>query len=596
MARIPQEEVERVKHEVRIEDLVRARGIELKKHGTKDLIGKCPFHEDDHPSLVITPEKGLWHCMGACQIGGDVFAWVMKTEGVSFRHAYELLRSRFFVAGADDPIRKKNDIPKLGSPFALEMDDDELRTAYIDYCHEELKNSPEALAYLGRRGVANQELVSRFRLGFANRTLGLRMPAVTRKDGAAIRGRLQNLGLYRSTGHEHFVGSIVVPIFDEEGRVTEIYGRKVTERLTKGLAHHLYLPGPHRGVWNAEALGESKEVILCEAFLDAASFWCAGFRNVTWSYGTEGFTRDHLDAFKRCGIERVLIAYDRDEAGDRAASKLAEKLMAEGISCSRIQFPHGMDANEYACKVTPAEKSLGVVVRAAEWIGQGKSEARTQRAETVEATNAENVGALTSDEQPHLSLVAVPVEHSPTPVLPPPAVAAPGPDLPDDVPIELRGDDVLMTFGDRRYRIRGMKKNTSYDSLKINVLVERDGIGERVFLDTFDLAIAKQRTSFEKQAAAEIGVREEVVRQDMGQILKTLEILREREIEKSLAPKAAPVVLTPEEHAQAMHLLQSPDLVQRIVNAFDRCGLVGERTNNLVSYLAADSRKLDAPL
>jgi DNA primase len=633
MARIPQEEIDRIKHEVRIEDLVRARGIELRKHGTSDLAGKCPFHQDDTPSLVITPEKGLWHCMGACQTGGDVFAWVMKTEGVSFRHAYELLRSRFFVASSpDEPISAKSTVPKLGSPFTVEMDDDELRSVYVDYCHEELKRSPEAIAYLEKRGIANRELVSRFRLGFANRTLGLRLPAINRKEGQAIRSRLQNLGIYRASGHEHLVGCVIVPIFDEEGRVSEIYGRKVGgAKLHKDLAQHLYLPGPHRGVWNVEALRESKEVILCEAAIDALTFWCAGYRNVTWSYGIEGFTRDHLEVFKSYAIERVLIAYDRDEAGDRAAAKLAERLILEGISCSRIQFPHGMDANEYACKVTPAEKSLGVVIRAAEWIGNGQP--KTERAEGSEreagAEVVEQIDEASSDsaeeaviaevrpntdgqKQPFVLLAAAPaVEEKPSrpasrrehsddalpsrrPPLPPPAVVAA--DLPNDIPIELRGEDVLMTFGDRRYRIRGMKKNTSYDSLKINVMVERDDLSERVFLDTFDLAIAKQRTSFEKQAAAEIGVREEIVHHDMGQILKTLEILREREIEKALAPKVHPVVLTPEEHGAAMHLLQSPDLLQKVITAFDRCGLVGERTNKLVAYLAAISRKLEDPL
>ena len=113
-------------------------------------------------------------------------------------------------------------------------------------------------------------------------------------------------------------------------------------------------------------------MILCEALIDALTFWCAGFRNVTASYGVEGFTADHLSAFERHGTERVLIAYDRDEAGERAAASLSEKLMAEGIECFRIQFPKGMDANDYALKVTPAEKSLGVLVRNAVWLGKGK--------------------------------------------------------------------------------------------------------------------------------------------------------------------------------------------------------------------------------
>ena len=125
-------------------------------------------------------------------------------------------------------------------------------------------------------------------------------------------------------------------------------------------------------MWNVEALQASKEIILCEALIDALTFWCAGYRNVTASYGVEGFTDDHLSAFKKFGTERILIAYDRDEAGEHAAEKLSARLIAEGIECWRIEFPKGMDANEYALKVTPAAKSLGVAIRKALWLGQGK--------------------------------------------------------------------------------------------------------------------------------------------------------------------------------------------------------------------------------
>ena len=104
-------------------------------------------------------------------------------------------------------------------------------------------------------------------------------------------------------------------------------------------------------MWNGAALAASKEVILCEALIDALTFWCAGYRNVTASYGVEGFTDDHLARFKRHGIERVLIAYDRDDAGERAAEKLAEQLMAKGSSASASSSRKGMDANEYALKV-----------------------------------------------------------------------------------------------------------------------------------------------------------------------------------------------------------------------------------------------------
>jgi DNA primase len=87
----------------------------------------------------------------------------------------------------------------------------------------------------------------------------------------------------------------------------------------------LYLPGPHRGVWNEAALVTSKEIILCEALIDALTFWCAGYRHVTASYGVNGFTADHQAAFEKHGTRKVFIAYDRDEAGEAAAGPLAEE-------------------------------------------------------------------------------------------------------------------------------------------------------------------------------------------------------------------------------------------------------------------------------
>jgi DNA primase len=92
MARVPEGEIERLKSQVSVQRLAEARGVELKRHGA-DLIGLCPFHDDKKPSLVISSRKNLWHCLGACQAGGSVIDWVMKAEGVSFRHAVELLRA-----------------------------------------------------------------------------------------------------------------------------------------------------------------------------------------------------------------------------------------------------------------------------------------------------------------------------------------------------------------------------------------------------------------------------------------------------------------------------------------------------------------------
>ena len=123
--------------------------------------------------------------------------------------------------------------------------------------------------------------------------------------------------------------------------MVEMYGRKITPNLREGTPDHLYLPGAHAGVWNEEALIASKEIILCEALIDALTFWVAGYRNVTASYGVNGFTADHRAAFEKHGTERVYIAYDRDEAGNKAAAKLAEELMRDGHRVLPCAVPEG---------------------------------------------------------------------------------------------------------------------------------------------------------------------------------------------------------------------------------------------------------------
>jgi DNA primase catalytic core len=594
MARIPEHEVERLKQEVSLLRLVEAKGIELKRHGA-DLIGLCPFHDDREPSLVISPKKNLWHCLGACQAGGTVIDWVMRAEGVSFRHAVELLKEGVPALAARQGMVKHSTIRALPAPVALDADDQQLLDQVGGYYHETLKASPEALAYLKARGIDHPEAIEWFCLGFANRTLGLRLPDKRRKEGAQIRERLEKLGLYRDSGHEHFNGSLVIPVFDEQGHVTEIYGRKINDSLRAGTPKHLYLPGPHRGVWNVEALQASKEIILCEALIDALSFWCAGFRNVTASYGVEGFTEEHLAAFKRTGTQRVLIAYDRDEAGERAAEKLAERLIAEGIECWRIQFPKGMDANEYALKVTPATKSLGLAIRKAVWMGRGAAPARASEILPV-APAALEITNCDLKPEPQIEAESAPPLAAREPIATEPALpASPVPPAPAlEISAEVKNQEIVLAFGERRYRVRGLAKNLSYELLKVNLLAAH---AERFYVDTLDLYAAKQRASYITQAALELKIGEDILKADLGRVLLKIEQLQEAQIRKSLEPQplAAPQMREQEREA-ALALLSSPDLLDRILTDFEACGIVGERTNKLVGYLAAVSRKLDAPL
>jgi DNA primase catalytic core len=594
MARIPEPEIERLKSEVSVERLVASSGIELKKSG-KDWLARCPFHEDDTASLVVTPVKNLWHCFG-CGIGGGPIDWVIKRQGVSFRHAVELLREGVTPLAAEGVAVKRSTVRALPPPVAFDADDQALLNQTAAYYHERLLATTEGTEYLAARGLAHPELVAHFKLGVADRTLGLRLPEKNRKAGADIRSQLQKIGLIRDSGHEHFNGSLVMPVFDEAGNVVEVYGRKLLDNLRAGTPKHLYLPareGRSRGVFNVQALATSKEIILCEALIDALTFWCAGFRNVTAAYGIEGFTDEHVAAFKRHGTERVLIAYDRDDAGERGAAKVAETLLAQGIECLRVQFPKDMDANEYACKVQPAAKSLGLLIRKAVWLGKGEAPA-AKEPKPLEVADCDLKPPAPAE------VVAKRDHQSESPSL----AAAPAAEPPPAAPqAEIDGDTLRLVCSARTWLVRGLPKVNPGASLKLNVRVQ--GTDAALHVDSVDLYSARGRAVFAAQAAAELdgrsaaNVSEALTREigrELGRVLLAVEqAITERERQAS-APRQIVPTMTEAEHDAALELLQSPALIPRILADFAAVGLVGEDTNKLVGYLAAISRKLDRPL
>ena len=366
MPRIADEEINRIKRDTDLLALVRSRGIELTKHGSKDFVGKCPFHEDNKtPNLIVSPAKGLWHCM-ACGAAGNPIQFVEKFDGVSFRHAFVLLNE----GKALETVEKcsQSTVPRLDCPLDPDAPDDELTRQVIEYYHERLLalDGSKARDFLTKRGLDCEKLVEKFQLGYADRTLGLRLPEKNRRAGAAIRQRLTKLGFYRESGHEHLNGSLIVPVFDAAGKVGEVYGRKITRSLKPTSPIHLYLPGPHRGIFNLEAFA-TKELILCESLLDALTFWQNGMEAVTTIFGTEGFTDELFEAIRFHKIESIRIAYDADEEGERAAERDVKRLTAIGIECHRIRFPWGEDANSFAKNL--GADALKRAVRQADWLG-----------------------------------------------------------------------------------------------------------------------------------------------------------------------------------------------------------------------------------
>jgi DNA primase len=624
MARIPDEALERLKREVSLARLIEGQGVKLVSQG-KDLACRCPWHEgDDTPSCIVSPKTNLWHCFG-CDAGGSVIDWVMRMHKVSFRHACELLAKQHpalaAAASTDTPaaaVKLSAGKLRTAQSFSLATGDQELLDQVIGFYHTTLKASPEALDYLERRGLGNPELIEHFRLGYANRTLAYRLAPKQYKAGAEMRTALQRVGILRDSGHEHFNGSIVVPLFggnrsDPAARpVVGVYARKLLDNLRAGTPKHLYLPGPHRGVFNREGLEGQTEIILCEALIDAMTFWAAGYRNVTSCYGINGMTEELLGALKTCGAQRILIAFDRDEAGDRGAEVLANRLTTEGLNCFRLLFPKGMDANAYACAVKPAEKSLSVVIRSAQWVGQGVAPVLAHvasashdeaAAETVEqGVVADGVLPLAASS---CAAPEVGVEVEPSPALPePPAAAIPEPPEAEPQP-QADERQVNLTFGERRYRVRGLPRQLT-EALKVNVLVTLIATsvdpgsaapdGAALHVDTLDLYQAKQRQVFAKSAAGELRVEEHILQRDLGRLLLRLEQVIDERAKAAESPVAAPAAMTSAQTAEALAFLRDENLIERIMADVERVGLVGEPHNALVAYLACISRKLAAPL
>jgi len=618
MAMIPDDEIERIKRETDLAAVVRSRGVALKPAGG-DLLGLCPFHDDQNPSLHVTPAKRLWRCV-SCQATGNVIQFVQRFDGVSFRHAYELLKNGAAFTGAPtcQPVKKAT-VPKLPAPVTQDGDDQAALRQVLDYYHERLKENPDALAYLKKRGIAAEALAT-FKIGFVDRTLGLRLPHNNRKEGAALRERLTRLGLLRDTGHEHLRGRIVFPVIAETGEIGTVYGRAIDD----GGKHdrHLFLPGPQRGIWNPAAL-RSPEVILCEGIIDALTFWGAGFRNVTTGYSAKALPDELLDALLKAKTSRVFIAFDRDKAGDEGAAAVAAQLVAYGVECLRVLFPHGQDANGYALNVTPADKSLGLVLRSALPMGEmGKGKVSAHVAPAPSFLLAAKAASVAAPVVPTPEVKPVPNEaagdearqcgngHA-AGVAPErsagvngsgrPLGAADHNEKPAVASSQLNAVDVLkneldeteLGIGDRRYRVRGLAKNTGFESLRVSL---RATCGERWHLDTLDLCSARQRDAFVAAAAVETGLKSELIKRDLGKVLGALEEIQEARLKAEAAPKKDEPGMSADEREAALALLRDPKLLDRILEDFAACGVVGEETNKLVGYLAAVSRKLDAPL
>jgi len=586
MARIPDPEIDRIKSETDLVALILSRGVALKQQGA-NWTGLCPFHDDRQtPNLIVTPGKGLWRCMaGGCGATGNAIQFVERFDGLSFRHAFELLANggRAAFEHAPEAPRKLTTVPRLPCPLEESAEDSQLLEQVAAYYASRLL-APEGQAArdcLAARGLDDPGLWQRFGIGVADRTLGLRIANKQRVGGKRLRDQLERLGVYRDTGREHLNGCIVIPVREGHaaGRIVQLYGRRIESKVPKEM-RHLYLARPLAGIFNPAAL-TSREIILTESIIDALTFVKNDMDAATCTFGTKNFTAELFEAIRAAKIESVRLAFDADEAGETATREAAQRLQAIGIECFVVKLPWGMDANQYARE--QGGEALRQAVRSAQWLG-GKS---LQKSVVSVASVKVPVAPLSTVSIVASSLAAGSVAKEEE------FLAAPTPAT--TVPLVQRGEHHQLQLGDRTYRVGGLDKNSSLEVMKITLRVMEPG--GLMHIDSLDIYRDGERRKFIDRAAEETGLTQDLLKRDLGKLLLALEQCQEERLAAAHATSQdAAMAMSIEDRRDADNFLKAPDLIERIGRDFETCGVVGEGANRLVGYLACTSRLLRRPL
>lgn len=325
---ITQESIQNLKNHLDIVDTI-TNYIELKKSGA-NFKGLCPFHGEQTPSLVVSPQKQIFHCFG-CHVGGDSIKFVMEYEKISYPEAIEhLARANNFTLEYEQGEKRK--------------DSSKILEQVKDFYKEQLDKNETSLKYLHERGVHTSS-IEEFEIGFApssQATLDFLKRNFLPFDEAIEVGVIgESNALYA-----RFIDRIIFPIYTQNGAVTGFGGRTITGHQAK------YVNSPQSKVFNKskllygyhkakETIYKKSEIIITEGYLDVIMLHQAGFKNATATLGT-ALTTDHLPLLKK-GEPRVILAYDGDSAGLSAAYK-ASILMATGsFDGGVVIFKDGQD-------------------------------------------------------------------------------------------------------------------------------------------------------------------------------------------------------------------------------------------------------------
>ncbi|MEW8959196.1 MAG: DNA primase [Moorella sp. (in: firmicutes)] len=345
-AAFSQEVIEEVKERVDIVEVI-AGYVRLKKSG-RNYVGLCPFHKEKTPSFTVSPDKQMFYCFG-CGVGGDVIAFLMKQDGLSFPEAVKTLAAR---AGID--LAGVLETPAARRQREWKERLYQLGAVAASFYYRLLMRHPAAAParrYLMMRGVKG-ETARLFELGYAPET-GTALIDYLRRQGFTLDDIVHaGLCLSRPSGGavDRFRGRLMFPIKDARGRVIGFGGRTLNDGQPKYLnspetalfhkGRHLY--GLHLALPGIRRQGRA---ILVEGYMDMIAAWQHGINNAVASLGT-ALTHEQARELKKYARE-VIIAFDADAAGQAAALRGLDILAGAGLEVRVLEFPEGKDPDEF---------------------------------------------------------------------------------------------------------------------------------------------------------------------------------------------------------------------------------------------------------
>lgn len=347
MAKIPEYTIEKIKDSNDIVDVISSY-LPLKKKGA-NYWARCPFHNEKTASFSVSPSKQIYHCFG-CGVGGNVLNFVMEYEKLSFIEAVKQLAER-----ANIPLEFEDISPQEQSDTGKLR---EMHEKTIELLHRELFNpgGKAALEYLLSRGLT-EETIKTFKLGYAPESWDFLVSKLANEYSADL---MVKSGLFVRSEKDNrlfdrFRGRVMFPVQDDRGNAVGFGGRLMNDDKKDAK----YLNSPETPIYNKrkilyglnitrDTIRKSKKAIVVEGYMDFLQLYQHGYINVVAGSGT-AFTDEHARLLRRFADE-VVLCYDSDTAGQKAAVKTGFSVSSQKLECRVLVLPEGEDPDSYLRK------------------------------------------------------------------------------------------------------------------------------------------------------------------------------------------------------------------------------------------------------